>query len=142
MIVKDVMNKDVVATKPDVKIKDAVKIMNKLRIGSMIVLDEKNRIIGIMTERDIMKSIERGMDPEINEVGDIMSKDVKTISSDADLAEAVSTMTTYKIKKLPVVDGGILVGILTTSDIVVVEPKIIESIADLLSIKLPGYRGG
>lgn len=142
MIVRDVMNKDVIATKPDVKIKDAVKIMNRLRIGSLIVLDNNNRIIGILTERDIMKSIENGVDPEVKDVRDIMTKDVKTISSDRDLKDAVDIMTKYRIKKLPVIDDKTLVGILTTSDIVVVEPKIIESIASMLSIKLPGYRGG
>jgi CBS domain-containing protein len=132
----------VIATRPDVKIKEAVKIMNKLSIGSLVVLDEKNNIVGIVTERDILKSIEKNIDPEINEVKDIMSKNVKTVSSDTDLKDAVDIMLKYKIKKLPVVDNGNLVGIITTSDIVVVEPKIIESIANLLSIKLPGYRGG
>jgi CBS domain-containing protein len=142
MLVRDVMNRNVIATRPDVKIKEAVKIMNKLSIGSLVVLDEKNNIVGIVTERDILKSIEKNIDPEINEVKDIMSKNVKTVSSDTDLKDAVDIMLKYKIKKLPVVDNGNLVGIITTSDIVVVEPKIIESIANLLSIKLPGYRGG
>jgi|FaiFalDrversion3_1042247.scaffolds.fasta_scaffold00408_5 CBS domain-containing protein len=142
MLVRDVMNRNVIATRPDVKIKEAVKIMNKLSIGSLVVLDEKNNIVGIVTERDILKSIEKDIDPEINEVKDIMSKNVKTVSSDTDLKDAVDIMLKYKIKKLPVVDNGNLVGIITTSDIVVVEPKIIESIANLLSIKLPGYRGG
>jgi CBS-domain-containing membrane protein len=142
MLVRDVMNRNVIATRPDVKIKEAVKIMNKLSIGSLVVLDEKNNIVGIVTERDILKSIEKDIDPEINEVKDIMSKNVKTVSSDTDVKDAVDIMLKYKIKKLPVVDNGNLVGIITTSDIVVVEPKIIESIANLLSIKLPGYRGG
>jgi CBS domain-containing protein len=142
MLVRDVMNRNVIATRPDVKIKEAVKIMNKLSIGSLVVLDEKNNIVGIVTERDILKSIEKDIDPEINEVKDIMSKNVKTVSSDTDLKDAVDIMLKYKIKKLPVADNGNLVGIITTSDIVVVEPKIIESIANLLSIKLPGYRGG
>lgn len=142
MLVKDVMNKNVIATKPDVKIKDAVKIMNKLRIDSLIVLNSESKIVGLVTERDILKSIESNLDPDINQVGDIMSRDVKTISSDKSLEDAVDAMTRYNVKHLPVVDNDNLVGILTTFDIIVVEPKIIESIADLLQIKLPGYRGG
>ncbi len=142
MIVRDVMNKDVVATKPKVKIRDAVKIMNKFRIGSLIVLSEENKLVGIVTERDVLKSIENGLDPDADEVKDIMSKDVKVVMADDDLDVAVDAMTKYRIKKLPVVEDDSLVGIITASDIMVVEPKIIESIADMLSIKLPGYRGG
>jgi|SRR3989344_167561 len=142
MIVKDVMNKEVIATKPDVKVKEAVKIMNKLNIGSLVVLNDKNSIIGIMTERDILKSVEKGLDAESTEVKEVMSKDVRVISSDKDLKDAVDMMTKFKIKKLPVVDDNVLVGIITTEDIMVVEPKIIDSIAALLSIKLPGYKGG
>jgi len=142
MIVKDVMNKEVIATKPDVKVKEAVKIMNKLNIGSLVVLNDKNNIIGIMTERDILKSVEKGLDADSTEVKEVMSRDVKVISSDKDLKDAVDMMTKFKIKKLPVVDDNVLVGIITTEDIMVVEPKIIDSIAALLSIKLPGYKGG
>ena len=136
------MNKEVIATKPDVKVKEAVKIMNKLNIGSLVVLNDKNSIIGIMTERDILKSVEKGLDAESTEVKEVMSKDVRVISSDKDLKDAVDMMTKFKIKKLPVVDDNVLVGIITTEDIMVVEPKIIDSIAALLSIKLPGYKGG
>ena len=51
-------------------------------------------------------------------------------------------MTEHKIKKLPVVEDNKIKGIITASDIVVVEPKLIASVADLISMKLPGYRGG
>jgi predicted transcriptional regulator len=67
---------------------------------------------------------------------------VITVEPDKTIEEAVNLMTKHKIKKLPVVEDNKLVGIVTASDIVVVEPKLIESIANLVSIKLPGYRGG
>jgi predicted transcriptional regulator len=67
---------------------------------------------------------------------------VITVEPDKTIEEAVNLMTKHKIKKLPVVEDNKLVGIVTASDIIVVEPKLIESIANLVSIKLPGYRGG
>jgi len=141
MLVKDVMNKNVIATKPDVSIREASKIMNKYHIGSLIVL-EKEKIIGIVTGGNILHSIANNKDPDATAVEDVMSKDVVTVEPDKRIEDAVELMTKYKIKKLPVVDDEKVVGVITCSDIAVVEPKLIEAIANLMSIKIPGYRGG
>lgn len=141
MLVKQVMNKKVVVAKPNVTIREASKVMSKFHIGSLVVVDESG-IAGILTERDILISVAEGKDADQTQIRDIMSRNVITIEPDKTVEEVVDLMVEHKIKKLPVVREGKLVGIITASDIVVVEPKLIQNIANLVSIKLPGYRGG
>ncbi len=141
MLVKDVMNKNVVVAKFDVTIREATKVMNKFRIGSLVVLKEE-KIAGILTERNVLEAVAAGKDPDSIAIEDIMTKNVVTIDPDEAVEVAVDLMTQHKIKKLPVVENDKIKGIITASDIVVVEPKLIASIANLISMKLPGYRGG
>lgn len=141
MLVRHVMNKSVVTAKPELTLKEASAVMTKLHIGSLVVMEGK-KILGIITNSDIIKAIAVSKGVESTTVTDIMSKNVIKVEPDKELEDAVDLMIKNKIKKLPVVDGNKLIGIITTSDIIVVEPKLIASIADLVSIKLPGYRGG
>ena len=141
MIVRDVMNKNVVVAKPDITVKEAAGIMSQHHIGSLVILKDK-KIVGIITERNILIAVAQGKDAELTTVEEIMSKNVVTVAPDKTVEDAVNLMTEHKIKKLPVVEGDNLIGIITASDILVVEPKLIEGIANLISIKLPGYRGG
>jgi len=135
------MNKNVVVAEPDITVKEAAGTMSQYHIGSLVILKNK-KIVGIITERNILVAVAQGKDAELTTVEEIMAKDVITIAPDKTVEDAVNLMIEHKIKKLPVVDTGKLVGIITASDIIVVEPKLIEGIANLISIKLPGYRGG
>ena len=141
MIVRDDMNKKVVVAKPDITIRKASEVMGKYHIGSLVVCDD-DKIKGIVTERDVLLSVANGRDPEATTIGEVMTKSVVTIDPDKTLSEAVDLMVKHKIKKVPVVEDDKLIGIITASDIVVVEPKLVAGIANLISMKLPGYRGG
>lgn len=141
MLVRQVMNRSVVIVKPELTLKEACDVMSKLRIGSLVVLSDQ-KLLGIVTSMNIMKSIASGRDPEKTLVDNIMTKEIITVGPDKDLQEAVDLMVKNKIKKLPVLDSGKLVGMITTSDIISVEPKMLESIASLLSVKPPMYTGG
>lgn len=74
-------------------------------------------------------------------VEEIMTKNVLTVDPEANVEAAVDIMMKNKIKKLPVVSEDKIVGIVTASDIIVVEPKLISVIASLVSLKTP-YAGG
>jgi len=141
MIVRNVMHKDVVTIRPNLSLREASKIMSKFGIGSLVVVEDEN-LVGIITSTDIIKAVAEGKDVDQTLVSEVMSKDVITVDPDESLEEAVEKMMERNIKRLPVVEGGKLVGIITASDIIVVEPKLIEGIANLLSLKLPGYKGG
>ena len=120
--VKDVMVTDLVTIKADISVKKAVKVMNDFEIGCLIVV-KNGEAIGIITERDILKRIVvEGRDPEKTLVGDIMSKPLIVTSPETSLEEAIEAMFKHKIKKLPVVEGGKLVGLVTFTDIARIQP--------------------
>ena len=140
MQVKEIMNKNVVVAKKDITLKEASEVMYKLRIGSLVITEEQN-IAGIVTSTDILKAIANGKSPDTTLAGEIMSKDVVSIEPDITLQKAVDIMMKNKIKKLPVVSENKIMGMITASDIIVVEPKLVETIASLCSLKAP-YSGG
>ena len=141
MIVKDVMNRNVMATKPDTSVREAAEIMTKHKIGSLIIL-EGEKIAGIITETNVLHAVAEKKDPDATAVSDVMAKDVVTIDPGKKIEDAVELMLKYQIKRLPVIDNEKLVGVVTASDVIAVEPKLIEAVASLISVKIPGYQGG
>jgi len=141
MLVRNVMKRDVITAKPDLTLREAAKIMTKFRIGSLVIA-ENHELKGIVTGTDILKAIAQGKDVDTVLVKEIMSSPVKTIDPSADLEDAVDIMVKNKIKRLVVVEGGKIVGIITASDILAIEPKLIEHLSKLMSLRLPGYSGG
>ncbi|MBI2005222.1 MAG: CBS domain-containing protein [Candidatus Aenigmarchaeota archaeon] len=141
MLVNEAMNKNVVVVKKDATIKQASEVMAKARIGSLVVV-EGSKIAGIVTSSDIIRSIAQDKVPENTLIEDVMSKRVFTVEPDANIQDAVDVMVENKIRELPVVENNKIKGIITVTDIAVVEPKLIASIASLLSMQFPGYRGG
>jgi len=141
MFVRQVMSRRIITSKPDLTLKEASKIMGESHIGSLIIT-ENEKIVGIVTNSDIMRAIGNDKDPETTLVREVMSRDVKVVEPDKSLEDAVKIMVDNKIKKLPVVENEKLVGIITASDIAVVQPRLIASIASLLSIRIPMYSGG
>ena len=112
MKVEDVMNKAFVVD-PDINIRQAAKIMSSKGIGSLIVL-KKNKIEGIITERDVMKNISN-LGKKVRQV---MTKTIVTIDSNNSLDNAAVIMAEKGVKRLPALDKGKLVGVLTATDIV------------------------
>ncbi len=132
MLVKDAMIKKVIITKPDSTVREAAKIMTKYRIGSLLVVDNE-KLVGIVTELDIIWKVVAGdLDPNTTLVKDIMTKKVIAIKSNRTLEDATHVMMEKKIKKLPVLEGKKLVGIITCTDLVSVQPKLIEALAKLM----------
>jgi len=117
MDVKDVMVKEVITVNPDTKIRDAVELMNKNEIGCLVVT-RKGKPVGIMTERDVLKKIVcQSRNPEQTRVSEIMSKPLIVGRVDMDWREAAKLMLDHDIKKLPILDGEKLVGLVTLTDI-------------------------
>lgn len=141
MLVREIMNRNVVVAKKDITIKEASELMSQLHIGSLVIVEDES-IIGILTGTDILKAIAKEKNPNTTLAEEIMSKNVVTIEPSKSIESAVELMIKNKIKKLPVVDAGKIVGIVTASDIIVIEPKLIASIATMLSIQPATFRGG
>jgi CBS domain-containing protein len=129
--VVDVMVREVITVDENSTVKEAVDIMNKFQIGSLIVL-EKGKAIGIVTERDFLRRvIGEGKDAKNTRVGEIMTTPLVVVEPSTDLEEAVKLMFQRKIKKLAVVDAKKLVGIVTLTDIARFQPQMIKMLKQL-----------
>jgi len=98
-------------------IKEAARIMAEENIGSVVVCDPNGVYVGMVTERDIVRTVAKGVDSKKIPVKDIMSSPVITINEAAPIAEAIRTMVREKIRRLPITRGSRIVGIITQTDI-------------------------
>ena len=134
MIVRDIMSRNVKTVRPDDTALDAVRKMNKFRIGSVIVVNS-GRPVGIITERNILQDIvEPRHDPATVKAKDIMTRPLITIDSHTAVDEAAKIMATKTIKTLPVVDKDKILGIVTSSDIVRNSPTQLSILDELLRV--------
>lgn len=132
ILVRDIMTKNVKTVRPSSTIIEGVRKMNKFSIGSVVVTQGK-RVVGMITERDIlMKVVEAQMDPSIIKAKEIMSTSIITVDLNTPIEEASRIMTRNQIKKLPVVDEGSLVGIVTATDITRSAPQLINLLQDIM----------
>jgi len=124
--VKSAMTEKVLTAGPKTTVARAAKIMSERGVGSIIIVKSK-KPVGILTERDLlMKVVATDMRPSKVLVNKVMSSPVLTIGPEADVADAARTMVRNKIRRLPVMDRGRLIGIVTASDITAVSPDLLE----------------
>ena len=115
--VKDIMTKDVVTVKADDTVAEAADLMSQKELGCLVVV--KNEApVGIVTERDFLRRILAKRASYDTPVSEIMSTSLITVSPDASVREAARLMSGSKIRRLPVLKQGKLVGILVASDFV------------------------
>ena len=121
-----VMVNRVITTKKEATVEDAVKLMNKYEIGCLVVV-ENGRPIGIITERDLLKRVlAKSREPRNAKVTEIMSKPLISAAPNTEIEKATKLMYHKKIKKLPIVEKGKLIGLVTLSDILRIQPELIR----------------
>jgi len=99
-------------------LEDAAKKMSDLDVGALPICGEDNRLKGMLTDRDIVvKSIAQGQSPAEVRAGDLGEGKPVTIGADDSAEEALRTMIDYKVRRLPVIDGHDLVGVVSQADI-------------------------
>jgi len=139
MKIEKIMIKDVITLQPDSSAHEAVKLMNENRIGCLLVV-YSDKIVGILTERDMLERVlEKCKDPKETKVSEIMTKQVIVGKPEMQLVEATRLMFENKVKKLPIVEGNRLVGLVTLTDIAratSVDKKTIELIEKLSNMHL------
>src|SRR5919106_320392 len=97
---------------------DAAKRLAELNIGAMPICGEDNRLKGMLTDRDIVvKVLARGKDPASTKAGELGEGKPVTIGADDSVEEALHTMADHKVRRLPVIDGHDLVGIVSQGDL-------------------------
>lgn len=118
LVVGDVMSKEVATICPDEIVISAAKIMSDNKISCLVVMDQGN-IAGIITETDVLRRVgNKGKDSYRTKLSRIMSSPVESVSSDLSVLEASKIMGVKHIKRLPIMDEGKLVGIVTQTDLV------------------------
>ena len=111
MVAKDIMTKDVITVSPTITPKNLAKIFIENQISGAPVADKNGKIVGIVSEADLVGK--KG-----KQVKDIMSKQVIEVDEETSVEEIAALMTTHKVKRLPVIRGKKLVGIVSRADIV------------------------
>lgn len=127
--VRDAMTTNVLTAGPNMTVARAAKLMAERGVGSIVVVKGK-KPVGILTERDLlMKVLGPDLKPSRIKVGKIMSSPLTTVGPDTDITEAARLMAKNRIRRLPVVERGNLVGILSASDITAISPELVEIVA-------------
>jgi CBS domain-containing protein len=135
--VKDAMVKQVIIAKPLDSVCAGAKVMRKRDVGSLIICDN-NKACGIVTREDIVNKIV-AKDLKCSEVllKEIMNTVLVTATPDADIAEVAKLMSKHGYERIPVVDKGKLVGIISTREVAKVAPAAIEILRERLLIAEP-----
>ena len=129
--VEDAMVKEVITIDENMTVKEAADVMNKFEIGCLIAVG-KGKAIGILTERDLLKrAVAEGKDAAKTRVKEVMTSPLVVAEPKMDLAEAVKLMFQMKIKKLPVVEGTRLVGLVSLTDIARLQPQMMTIVKQL-----------
>lgn len=118
--VRDVMTKGPVTMPPDALLIDAATQMRNRDIGDILVLDEDGRLRGIVTDRDVViRALADGQEASITTVGEVCSPDVIAIEADEEIDKAVRLMSERAVRRIPVIDDGLLVGVVSIGDLAI-----------------------
>jgi CBS domain-containing protein len=111
--------RDVVTIEPNATLADAVKLLAERRIGAVVILGADRRIVGILSERDIVRALaENGRDALDGPVSAAMTRKVSTCHERETISTIMERMTVGKFRHIPVADQGRLVGIVSIGDVV------------------------
>jgi len=147
--IADIMTKNVIKVNKSERLSYAIEIMEKNKISRLIVVDDKDNIVGILTEKDIMDRLgaarTRRLPPSRLSVSSVMSEDIYTITADTSILDAINLMVDKRIGTLPVVENSKLIGLVTKSNIIslfkdYLEPTAKEILDELVKKITPDYR--
>ncbi|MEM4397395.1 MAG: CBS domain-containing protein [Candidatus Woesearchaeota archaeon] len=134
--VKKMMIKKPLTAKTTDTVMEVAKKMAENRVGSAVI-EENGNPIGIITETDLTKKIVAlGKDPSKIKAEDIMSTPIVFVTPEDDYTIAVEKMKKHKIKRLPVIENGKVVGIVTSTDIASAVPDFIEILKERINMKM------
>lgn len=109
---------NVITIRPEQSLQEAARLLAEYNIGALVALNETGQVVGIISERDIIRTTARQADAFSRPVGEVMTKNVITGLPNDDLVSVMHTMTEKRFRHLPIVEQGELVGIISIGDIV------------------------
>jgi CBS domain-containing protein len=117
--IRDLMTSDPKVVEPDKPVAEAAKLMKAEDVGIVPIVDDQNRLVGTITDRDItVRVVAEEKDPKSTTVSEIASQSLITVDPQQDLHEALRLMAQHQVRRLPVVEeDGRLVGIVAQADV-------------------------
>lgn len=116
---RDIMTKDPRIMKVDDSADDIAQVLAKENIGAVIICNDDKRLQGMVTDRDLaVEVLAQGKDAKSTNAGDLVNgREVVTIGADDSIDEAIDTMKNHAVRRLPVIDGDQVIGIVAQADI-------------------------
>jgi CBS domain-containing protein len=115
---REVMTPDPLSVQATATVAEAAKAMKGADVGPMPVVDDDGNLFGVLTDRDItVRVVAESRDPKATKVGDVASVDLTTLAPDDSVDEAVRLMRERAVRRLPIVEGGKPVGIVSIGDL-------------------------
>jgi len=119
MNVREIMTSDIATANPDNTLAFVATIMRDENVGAVPIVDGDG-LKGIVTDRDIVvRAIAEGKDPALTKVVEVLTEEIEGVEADADVTDAADLMASRRIRRLPVVAGGQLIGIVSLGDIAI-----------------------
>ena len=110
---------DVITIWPGASLRSAVERMTKRNVGALVVVDDEGKVVGMLAEREVVRALADSAERALNEsVADVMSRRPITCGSDDRLADLMALMTEHRVRHLPVVADGHLLGLVSIGDLV------------------------
>ncbi|MEL6644943.1 MAG: CBS domain-containing protein [Pseudomonadota bacterium] len=131
---------DVVTIEPDKSVSDAAAMLSQKKIGSLVVSEDGQHALGILSERDIVREIgKRGPGCLSERVSDMMTRDLVTCTKDAKADVALAQMTKGRFRHMPVLEAGTMVGLITLGDVVKYRLEEVKMEKDALEGMIMGF---
>jgi CBS domain-containing protein len=119
MKIREIMTAEVAAASPETTLEEIATIMKRDDVGSVPIV-EGDQLCGIITDRDIViRAIAEGLHPADARAEEILTDDIRTVEADDDVELAAELMSRHQVRRLPVVEGGALIGMVAIGDIAV-----------------------
>lgn len=117
-LARDAMTGGVESIPPHGTVSRAAEIMTRSGVGALPICDVRGQLLGMITDRDIvMKVLGAGRPPATTQVSELLTGETVSIDVDQDVAEALFVMITHRVRRLPVVDEGTVVGLVSYADL-------------------------
>jgi CBS domain-containing protein len=115
---REIMTPDPACVRESQSVREAAQLMADKGVGAVPICGEDNRLKGMLTDRDIVvKVLAEGKDPRAVTAGELAQGEAVTIGADDDTTEIMKTMADHKVRRLPVIDGHTLVGVISQADV-------------------------
>jgi CBS domain-containing protein len=134
MVAKDIMKTNVVTVPPSTLVTEAATMMREENIGSLVVVGVDKKLLGIITDRDIVVSVVANSESPLEVlVGDVMTSELITVQENESIFEVLRVLGKNSIRRVPVMRGGRLVGIVSVDDLIVLVVTELSNLASALS---------